>query len=454
MNGTNGKANSAYALGLTTSDVPENLMLWNRSSCQKNSDLDYKNYALLRKAGLSTMSDGLVTKLAMSLPWLARYPFWRASELVRRFTEDVGVVHLILVVANHFEPGYNDEPNGFGGFGITLDWTTQQSRLDKWCSQARAIGKAVRDHDNTPFRHTNFYPAEQYHRGLLDQLSALQAEGYGEVEIHLHHGVDQPDTAEGFRSVLVGFRDALVEHKCLSRESEYGPAKYAFVHGNWALANSARGQWCGVDSEMQILAETGCYADLTLPSAPHVSQVPRINAVYNCGHDLKLSRPHRSGRQLRVGERPELPIIFTGPLILDWGRRKLGFVPTLDNSALTAKYPGTPARLDRWRQARIGVLGRPDWVFIKLYCHGFFDADQSAVIGDAMRKFLEESLELAERTGRFKLHFATAREAFNMITAATSGETGPPGLYRDFRLLEIMRSEMAATARPEPVGCS
>ena len=38
---------------------------------------------------------------------------------------------------------------------------------------------------------------------------------------------------------------------------------YAFVHGNFALANSAGGRYCGVDEEMQILAETGCYADMT-----------------------------------------------------------------------------------------------------------------------------------------------------------------------------------------------
>ena len=65
---------------------------------------------------------------------------------------------------------------------------------------------AVRDHDGTPFKHTNFYPAEQYHKPLLDQLAALQAEGPGEVEVHLHHGVDKPDTPESFKRVLVDFR--------------------------------------------------------------------------------------------------------------------------------------------------------------------------------------------------------------------------------------------------------
>jgi hypothetical protein len=97
-------------------------------------------------------------------------------------------------------------------------------------------------------------------------------------------------------------------------------------------------------------------------------------------------------------------------------------------------------RLHRWRGARIGVLGRSDWVFIKLYCHGFFEHDQPAIIGDGMRVFLAETLEFAERSGQFKLHFASAREAFNMVMAAVDGCEDNPGLYRDYRLRPIMKT--------------
>ena len=389
-------------------------------------------------------SPGTFTKLAQSLPWLLRYPLWRAAERVRRLTETSGPQHLIFVVANHFEPG--DDLRS-----VVLDLPTQQARLEDWCKQASAIGAAVRDHDGTPFRHTNFYPAEQYHRPLLERMAELQAAGLGEVEIHLHHGVDQPDTAENARRTLVNFRDLIAEeHKCLSRMSDDGPPMYAFVHGNWALANSARGSCCGVDSEMQILAETGCYADLTLPSAPDVSQVSRINAIYQCGHPLDERAPHRSGPSLRIGDRPTLPLIFAGPLVFDWGRRKAGLpVPRIDNGALTGNYPLNLARLDRWRNAHIGVLGRPEWIFIKLYCHGFFPADQPAVIGHEMRRFLLEVLELAERTGQFKLHFATAREMFNMAMAAIEGREGEPGLYRDYKLRQIMQPAPTLQTPPE-----
>jgi len=390
------------------------------------------------------MSDNFVNtslrdKIKWSLPWLLRYPAWRAGEFVSRVKDPVSTGHLIFVVANHFEPGLGQ---------------TALTRLERWCELARATGDALRDHDGTPFRHTNFFPAEQYERPLLEMLADLQADGYGEVEIHLHHGVDRPDTAENTRHILETFRDTLAEeHKCLARivgESSASQPKYGFVHGNWALANSAGGRFCGVDSEMQILADTGCYADFTLPSVPFQSQVPRLNAIYQCGHALTEARPHRSGRSLRVGDKFQTPIIFTGPLVFDWTRRRRGLpIPRVEDGALAQNYPLTIDRFKRWRSAGIGVKGRPDWTFIKLYSHGFFDWDQDLMIGEQMKRFMGEVLEFGERTGEFKVHFASAREAFNMVVAAVEGQEGQPGAYRDYKLRQIMQEQTPAKVSSE-----
>ena len=371
-------------------------------------------------------------KLIWSLPWLVRYPFWRVRNLLGGEEDSESESHLIFVVANHFEPAWTRN-------GAQIDLRTQITRLEDWCKKAEALGKAVHDSDGTPFRHTNFYPAEQYHKQLLDRLGALQAEGFGEVEIHLHHGVDRPDTPENLRRVITDFRDILAEeHKCLARWNGSGP-KYAFVHGNWALANSSGGKYCGVDSEMKILAETGCYADFTLPAAPNQAQVPRLNAIYQCGYPLEQRAPHRNGPEVKFGSAPVLPVIFTGPLVFNWHRRIGGLpVPRLDDGVLAANYPPDLARLDRWRAARIGVKGLPEWVFIKLTCHGFINEDQPAMIGDPMRRFLEETIRLSAKTNKFKVHFASAREAFNMVLAASDGLRGEPGQYRNYRLRQIM----------------
>lgn len=376
----------------------------------------------------------LSKKVYSSLPWLTRYPIWRAREYAHRLLADwQHHQHLIIVVANHFEPSWSE--NGY----LKLD--AQRSRVDDWCRKARAVGNAVRDFDGTPFRHTNFFPAEQYDATLLRTLAELQSEGLGEVEIHLHHGVSRPDNAENLKRALVTFRDLLAEeHRCLSRRESGGVPMYAFVHGNLALGNSAGGKYCGVDSEMQILAETGCYADLTLPSAPDESQVPRINAIYECGHPLIERKPHRSGPQLRIGVRPHLPVLLTGPLVLNWRRKVRGIpIPRLDDGVLASNYELNVDRLYRWASAGISVKGRPDWIFIKLYCHGFFPWDQDVVIGEAARRFWSEMLEHGTRTGEFQIHFATAREAFNIAIAACDGLEGEPHRYRNYELQPIMK---------------
>jgi hypothetical protein len=385
---------------------------------------------------MSANETNYLTKLKWNLPWLARYPFVRGKSFLERNAFEKK--HIIFTVANHFEPSW--KPDGLH------DLDAQRRRLDDYHKLARKMGEAVRDVDGTKFRHTNFYPAEQYDFQILEKMAEMQSEGLGEVEIHLHHGVEKPDTAENLRKSLVEFRDILAEeHLCLSRFDGESQPKYAFVHGNLALANSCGGRFCGVDEEMQILQETGCYADMTLPSAPDESQVAMINQIYECGLPLSEKIPHRKGRAVEVfGKKPQLPLIFTGPLVFNWTRRVKGLpVPRLDDGALVANQPADLARLNRWLSANVTVKGRTDWIFVKLYCHGFFDHDQSACIGEDAQRFFNEIIENGEKTGDYKVYFASAREAFNMASAAIDGKKGSPGEFRDYRLKSIM-SESAA----------
>ena len=386
-------------------------------------------------------NQNLLAKLKSNLPWLARYPFSRAANF---FEMDSGIKkHVIFVIADHFEPAW--KPSG----GHDLE--TQRRRLDEYHKLARKIGEAVIDADGTKFRHTNFYPAEQYDFRLLEQMAAMQSEGLGEVEIHLHHGVEKPDTADNLRKSLIEFRDVLAEdHRCLSRFDGAGAPQYAFVHGNLALGNSAGGKFCGVDNELQILQETGCYADFTLPSAPDETQVPVLNQIYECALPLTGKMPHREGIEVQVsGKQPQLPLIFTGPLVFNWTRRiKKLPVPRIEDGALVDNQPSDLARFKRWQAANITVKNRPEWVFVKLYCHGFFDYDQSACIGEKARRFFSEIIEHGERTNNYAVHFASAREAFNLVAAAIDGKTGTPHEFRNYRLKAIM-SEAAKSARAQ-----
>ena len=350
-----------------------------------------------------------------------------------------GATHLMIAVADHFEPAIDPED---GQKRVPL--AEQERRLEWW---GREYPKAVdrwRDHDGRPFVHTYFYPAEQYNEALLESIAEHCHSGWGETEIHLHHGIPDPDTAENTRHLLADFRDRLAfRHRCLAAEEGSGQPRYCFVHGNFALANSADGLWCGVDSEMKVLAETGCYADFTLPTAPlHAAQTAKINSLYECGLPLEQTAPHRTGTDLSAGRSPRIfPLMVQGPLLVDFGRSRRALRPQLETGAITPRNPMSLHRLALWKQARIRVAGRPDWLFIKLHCHSMDPTQKNAVVGDPFRKFLEQLVSGAKER-KETLHFVTAREMANVILAACDGKEGDPGEYRDyrFRLLKDLPS--------------
>jgi hypothetical protein len=365
---------------------------------------------------------------------------WRAfSAAVRE------PVHLIMAVADHFEPAI-DPADG----QKRVPRSEQERRLEWWSREYPKAAERWRDHEGRPFVHTYFYPAEQYDEGLLEVLAEHCHSGWGETEVHLHHGIPHADTAENTRRVLTEFRDRLAfRHRCLSLEEGSDQPGYCFVHGNFALANSAGGRFCGVDSEMQVLAETGCYADFTLPTGVfHPAQTAKINSLYECGEALDRAEPHRTGTDLSVGQPPRIfPLIVQGPLLTDFTRSRRALRPMFETGAITAANPMTLERLALWKQARIHVGGRPDWLFIKLHCHGMDPTQKDAVIGAEFQNFLEA---LVGGAGERKetLHFVSAREMANIVLAACDGKDGNPGEYRDYRFKRL-RDLPAATDKSD-----
>ncbi len=186
----------------------------------------------------------------------------------RRLPRDDEEVHVILCFADHFEPkGGKASPE------------RAQARLDRWLGEYPRQFGAFRDSDGRCPRHTFFYPIEEYDAAHVDALTQLCQAGFGEVEMHLHH---DGDTAATLHKRLLEFKDILARrHGLLARHRVTGELAYGFVHGNWTLCNSLPGgRWCGVNEELDVLRQTGCYADFTMPSAPHVTQARKINSIY------------------------------------------------------------------------------------------------------------------------------------------------------------------------------
>ncbi len=55
------------------------------------------------------------------------------------------------------------------------------------------------------------------------------------------------------------------------------------------------GNNCGINNELLILKETGCYADFTFPSAPHPTQPSTINSIYYAKDDPLAPNSHNTG---------------------------------------------------------------------------------------------------------------------------------------------------------------
>lgn len=126
---------------------------------------------------------------------------------------------------------------------------------------------------------------------------------------------------------------------------------------------------------------------------------------------------------------------FGGPL----GSRLI----SIENGAITRTTPASVLRLRLWKQAKIGVEGRPDWLFIKLHCHGMDPRHKEAIIEDSFRSFLVE-LTSGAKERKETLHFVTSREMTNIILAACDGKEGNPGEYRDYRYKQVANRSAAA----------
>lgn len=224
--------------------------------------------------------------------------------------------------------------------------------------------------------------------------------------------------------------------------------RYGFIHGNWSLCNSRPdGDWCGVNEELGLLSETGCFADFTFPSAPSSTQPRIVNAIYYArdkpgkprgadrGERLSVIRHRFSGKPSHHQQRNAAAgalMLITGPLALNWKRRKWGIFPRLENSEISGGNPPTIDRVRLWVKQSIGVAGRPDWVFVKLHTHGCMPENAKVLLGEKMRG-MHAALQREYNDGvRWQLHYVTAREMYNLVKAAEAGRPGSPGLWRDW----------------------
>jgi hypothetical protein len=346
--------------------------------------------------------------------WLSGWA--RHVALRSRARRHDGPRHLLFALCDHYEPlwGRADEARG-------------AARVRAWQEGYPRLVDRYRDADGFRPRHSFFFPGEQYRPHSLDALADLARKGLGEVEVHLHH---DGDTAATLEPQLLEALRKYAEHGHLARDAD-GRLRYAFIHGNWALANArSDGRWCGVDDELPVLFKTGCFADFTFPSAPDQCQPNVVNRIYWPTGDLSSKRCYESGEPARVGHvKGDRILLVQGPLALSRRPDRLGI--RIESAEVRANDPATPKRARTWLEQAIHVEGRPEWVFVKLHTHGAPEAEAASLLGkggDALHRILTTQYNDGKK---WKLHYVTAREMYNVAMAAMAGRSGDPNDYRD-----------------------
>ncbi|HXN32333.1 MAG TPA: hypothetical protein VN894_10745 [Polyangiaceae bacterium] len=322
--------------------------------------------------------------------------------------------HLLFGVCDHFEPLHGHAPRE-----VAL------ARVRAWQEGLPALARPFRDASGRPPRHTFFYPGEEYDPALVDPLAQLVGAGLAEVEVHLHH---DGDTRATLRERLRHTVAALGAHGLVPRLAE-NPA-WSFVHGNWSLANGRRdGRWCGVDDELRLLHELGCYADFTFPSAPDPCQPVVVNSIYY-PRDASRRRAYDEAEPVRVGSVKRRGVLLVqGPLAITRRARSRGL--RIEAAALSSSDPPSAARLATWIAQRVHVRGRPEWTFVKVHAHGAPEKNARVMLGEPMAALHEALAELAAR-GTWRVHYVTAREMYNVVRAAMDGMPGSPDAYFDY----------------------
>jgi hypothetical protein len=318
-------------------------------------------------------------------------------------------IDIMVLIVDHFEPAEDATPE-----------EAAQS-VQAWCQAYEGIAQPYRDADGRYPQHSWFYPAENPNFEALQVLSDFTFRGFGEVDFHLHHGFD---THESFAEKLRSGLDWFNQSGAMLTAEEQPSRRFAYIAGNWALDNGAGDDaTSGCDTELIALREAGCYADFTFPALGSPAQPRKTNAIYYAA-DTPEPKSYDTGEDVAVG-RPSSGdlMIFQGPLLPDWHSGKI------EDGALEFEALPTPARLNAWLRANIHVKGRPEWLFVKLHTHGMQTRDMflGPAVADMFAMMCARWNEPPVR-----LHFVTAREAYNIAKAAEAGLRGNPNDYRDY----------------------
>jgi len=303
-----------------------------------------------------------------------------------------------LTIADHYEPKWR-----------RADLSTAQSRVALWRAAWPEIARRCRPDSlgNAP-RYTFFFPEEEYHPTLMEPLAEMVHEEIADVEVHLHH---DGEGRQNFVDRISTFCKTLHNEHGLLRKRN-GKLTFGFIHGNWALDNSRPdGRLCGLNDEIRVLRDLGCYADFTMPSGDSPTQARLVNTIYYCNGDPDRPKSYDDGVPVTPGGAVDGDLlIIPGPLGMRWRDR---WLPRLETGELRYGNVATSYRVRRWVDIapRIGTNS-----FVKLYAHGAQERNSAALLSGVLETAFNLLVEEANRR-ECAIHFVSAWQMYLAIEA-------------------------------------
>ncbi len=326
--------------------------------------------------------------------WL---PGYLRSAWQNRLRSDSEAKTVWITITDHFEPYWKN-----------TDEEVARQRVALWVNKWPEITSRHADSQGVAPKYSFFYPEEEYRVSLLAALESIVHGGIGDIEVHLHHDHDTPgqfiDRTGRFLEVLHQ------RHGFLRKRNDQ--LKFGFIHGNWALDNSLPdGRWCGLNNELILLRELGCYADFTLPSAPSPAQTRTVNSIYWAKDDPQQPKSHDTGIPVAVGGGVEGDLmLIQGPLAVRWTGNRNG-LPRLENGELAGQNHPDQSRVKLWFEyaPRLG-----NHVFLKLFTHGTQEKNSSMLLGGGLDQLFKLIAGECERRG-WRHRYTTAWEMYLVI---------------------------------------
>ncbi|BFM10379.1 hypothetical protein R50072_05320 [Simiduia litorea] len=335
--------------------------------------------------------------------WIYNYAY---ESVVSIFDDKKQVRHIIFYLVDHFEPGSD---------------AAAVKNTSLWLARYTKAVENIYDDYGSRFQYTWFYPYDHKNEDVLRQLATMSKNGFGEVELHWHHG---HTTSESFANDLDQALEWFSSFGLLRAQGD-SDSKFSFIHGNWALDNSGLQKHCGVNDEISILKSRGGYADFTF-STHSVSQPAYINRIVRVKDDPLKPRSYENAIDTEVGLKNDDFLLFLGPSGFNF--RRLQF----EVGALESDTSYTTERLRIWISNAPSVKGAEEVKFIKVHTHGI-TAEENLLNENGIAKIAEDLSLFAKESG-YKVHYMTSRQVYNVVRAIESGMDGDPDLYKDYEV--------------------